>query len=130
MWYNFKVQLSSRDMSKKVLIIDDEFKFVDALAEGLTILGYEVYKAGTGQRGIEIIERLNPEIVICDYKLPDMDGDFLLKKGQETSPQAKFIMVTAYYDEELNGRFRRAGAKEVIYKPITLEGLEELLIKL
>ena len=114
-------------MAKTILIVDDEFDFVHALAEGLEIFGYKVYKAGNGEKAIKVIEEQKPDVVLCDYKLPDMDGDLVLKQAKEHNPETKFIMVTAYYDEELRETFRKYGAAEVIYKPIVLNKLEELL---
>ena len=115
---------------KKVLIVDDEFEFVNDLAEGLEILGYEAYKAGDGNGALRVIEKVRPDIVLCDYKLPDMDGDVILKKTKAQYPDIKFIMVTAYYDEDLEKRFKNLGAMEVIYKPIVLTEIDSLLSKL
>lgn len=112
---------------KKVLIVDDEFEFVNDLAKGLEIFGFEPLKAGDGNGAMSIIEKAKPDVVLCDYKLPDLDGDSILKKVKETNPSIKFIMVTAYYDEELKERFKKLGADDVIYKPIELLKLEEIL---
>jgi DNA-binding response OmpR family regulator len=115
---------------KKILIVDDEFEFVNDLAWGLEIFGYQAFKAGDGGGAMSVINKVKPDIVLCDYKLPDMDGDAILKKAKEANPALKFIMITAYYDEELKTRFKNLGADEVIYKPIVLLELEELLKRL
>ena len=115
---------------KKILIVDDEYEFVNDLARGLEIFGFAAYKAGDGAGALNVINKIKPDIVLCDYKLPDMDGDTVLKKAKEQSPNIRFIMVTAYYDEELAKRFEKLGAIQVVYKPIELEKLEELLKKL
>ena len=112
---------------KKVLIVDDEFEFVNDLAKGLEIFGYQPLKAGDGDGALNVINKERPDMVLCDYKLPDIDGDAILKKAKESNPEIRFIMVTAYYDEELKKRFKNLGADEVIYKPIELLKLEELL---
>jgi two-component system response regulator HydG len=114
---------------KKILIVDDEFEFVNDLAEGLEILGYEAYKAGDGNGALRVIEKVRPDIVLCDYKLPDMDGDIILKKTKAQYPDIRFIIVTAYYDEELEQRFKKLGADEIIFKPIVLTDVEAILQK-
>ncbi len=115
---------------KKVLIVDDELEFVNDFAKGLEMFGYEVYKAGDGEGALNVIENKKPDIVLCDYRLPDMDGDKILEKTKVAHPGIKFVMVTAYYDEDVAKRFRNLGADEVIFKPIVLTDIEALLAKL
>jgi len=115
---------------KKVLIIDDELEFVNDFAKGLEMFGYEVYKAADGEGAINVIENKRPDIVFCDYRLPDMDGDKILEKTKISHPNIKFIMVTAYYDESIEKRMRNLGADEIIFKPIVLTEIEALLAKL
>lgn len=115
---------------KKVLIVDDELEFVNDFARGLEMFGYEVYKARDGEGALNIIESKKPDIVLCDYRLPDIDGDKILEKIKAKSPQIKFVMVTAYYDEVVEKRFRNLGADEVIFKPIVLTEIETLLARL
>lgn len=115
---------------KKVLIVDDELEFVNDFAKGLEMFGYEVYKAGDGEGALNIIEKKKPDIVLCDYRLPDIDGDKILEKIKANQSQIKFVMITAYYDEAVEKRFRNLGADEVIFKPIVLTDIEALLAKL
>jgi len=115
---------------KKVLLVDDELEFTKDLAKALEIFGYEVYRAGDGEGAFSIIEKKKPDIVLCDYRLFDVDGDKILEKTKKNHPEIKFVMVTAYYDEAVEKRFRNLGADEVIFKPIVLTEIEALLAKL
>jgi CheY-like chemotaxis protein len=115
---------------KKVLIVDDELEFIDSFAKSLEILGYEPYMAGDGESAFSIIEKKKPNIVLCDYRLPDIDGDKILEKTKASHPEIKFVMITAYYDEAVEKRLRNLGADEVIFKPIALRDIEKLLAKL
>ena len=115
---------------KKVLIIDDELEFVNDFARGLEMFGYEVYKAGDGESALSLVEKKSPDIILSDYRLPDMDGDKILEKTKAAHPEIKFVMVTAYYDETVEKRLRSLGADEVIYKPIVLTDIEALLARL
>jgi CheY-like chemotaxis protein len=115
---------------KKVLIVDDELDFTKDFAKALELFGYEAYQAGDGESALGIIEKKKPDIILCDYKLPDENGDKILEKTKKNYPEIKFVMVTAYYDEEVEKRFRSLGADEVIFKPIVLTEMESLLEKL
>ena len=117
-------------MKKKVLIVDDEFEFVNDFAKGLEMFGYEVYKAGDGQGVLNVADKVMPDIILCDYRLPDIDGDKILEKIKAKYPKIKFVVITAYYDEAVENRLRKLGADEVIYKPIVLAQIEALLAKL
>lgn len=114
---------------RKILIIDDEFTYVNDLAKGLKLFGYEVYKAGDGEGGISVLERIKPDVVFCDYKLPDVDGDYVLKRVKEFNPEIRFVMVTAYYEQGLKERLEQLGVDRVVYKPIAFGELEQLLSK-
>jgi two-component system response regulator HydG len=113
----------------KIAIIDDEIEFVNNLAKGLEILGYEVSKAASGSHGIEVINKNKPDVVLCDYKLDDMDGTQVIMRSRTNNPDTIYMMVTAYYDEAFDDIFRKAGAKDVIYKPIQLEEIDRLIHK-
>lgn len=115
---------------KKVLIIDDELEFVKDFSKGLQMFGYEVYQACDGEGALNVIKNKKPDIVLCDYRLPDMDGDKILEKTKKEFPKIRFVMVTAYYDETVENRLRNLGADEVIFKPIVLSDIEKLLAKL
>lgn len=115
---------------KKVLIVDDELEFTKDFSKALVMFGYEPYQAGDAEGAFNIIENKKPDIVLCDYKLPDMEGDKILEKTKSDHPEIKFVMLTAYYDEVMEKRFRKLGADEVVFKPIVLTEIEALLAKL
>lgn len=108
----------------KVAIIDDEIEFMNDLAKGLEIMGYEVSKAASGSHAIEVINRDKPDVVLCDYKLDDMDGTQVIEKTKSYNPEAIYIIITAYFDESFEDAFKKAGADDVIYKPIQLTELD------
>jgi len=115
---------------KKVLVVDDELEFTKDMGKALEIFGYEPYLAIDCEGALNIIERKKPDIVLCDYRLPDMDGDQILARTKKDHPEIKFIMITAYYDEDVAKRFRNLGADELIFKPLILADIEKLLVKL
>ena len=115
---------------KKVLVIDDEWEFVKDFSTALEMFGYEAFRAVDGESALSAIENKKPDIVLCDYKLPDTEGDKILEKIKKEHPEIKFVIITAYYDEVMEKRFRSLGADEVIFKPIVLTEVETLLAKL
>ena len=115
---------------KKVLIADDESVFVKDFAKALQLFGYIPYTAIDGEGALSIIYSKKPDVVVCDYKLGDIEGDKILKETKKDHPEIKFVMITAYYDEDVAQRFRNLGADEVIFKPIDLTAIEKLLAKL
>jgi len=113
----------------RVAIIDDEIEYVNDLARGLEILGYEVFKATSGAGAIDVINKNKPDIVLCDYKLEDMDGTRVITETKTANPRTIYFMVTAYYDEGLTDSFIKAGAASVIYKPIQLAEIDGIIRK-
>ena len=83
----------------KILAIDDEIGFTDAIKEYFAPLNdFEVMTAARGQIGLDIIRGEKPDIVLLDLKMPDMEGDEVLRRLKEIHPHAKPIIITAYND--------------------------------
>jgi len=114
----------------KVAIIDDEAEYVKDLAKGLGILGYEVVTAVSGAAAIDLVNLEKPDVVLCDYKLGDMDGTEVIKLTKPDNPETRFLLVTAYYDESFKELFKKAGVDDVIYKPIKLMEIDSTIKKI
>ena len=99
-----------------VLVIDDEPGIVDFIGLGLRAEGYRVAAASTGMDGLEQVRRLEPDVVIVDVGLPDLDG-FEVVRGIRTMSQVPIIMLTAR--GELGDRVRGLdlGADDYVAKP-------------
>ena len=111
----------------KVVIVDDEIEYTKDLAKGLEIMGYEVFIAVSGAGAIALINDKKPNVVLCDYKLDDMDGTKVIETTKSSNPRTVYIMVTAYYDESYNEIFRNAGADQIIYKPIQFTDIDKAI---
>ncbi|MFA5144006.1 MAG: response regulator [Candidatus Omnitrophota bacterium] len=110
-------------MSKKILILDDEGEYLVSLGNFLQEFKFAVCITMTTTQALETIKLDKPDLVLFDYKLPDMDGDHFLKKAKELSPSTSYILITAWNDPVILERFKKMGVKEVIVKPINLEEL-------
>jgi CheY-like chemotaxis protein len=112
---------------KKVLLVDDELEFIKDFSKALEMFGYTTYMAGDGEGAFDLIESKKPDVVFCDYRLFDIDGDKILEKTKKNHPEIKFIMVTAFYDDVVEKRLLNLGADKVIFKPIVLTEIETFL---
>jgi DNA-binding response OmpR family regulator len=83
-------------MSKKVLIVDDEKAIVEVVQTILKKEGYEVYSAHGGVSCIECFKDVNPDIIILDVMMPDLDGWEVLRilKGRGALETTKVLMLT------------------------------------
>lgn len=116
----------------KILIIEDNLDAAESLKMAIELLGYSVEVAHTGQEGLEIAQKIEPEMIICDIGLPDeMDG-FDLARAIRKIPQfgqTYLIALSGYGQEEDKKQAREAGFDLHITKPIDLTQLEKLLLK-
>lgn len=80
----------------KILIIDDEVQLRKLLARIIGLEGYEVLEAGDCASGLKMLRQHDPDVVLCDVKLPDGSGVALAAKIKEASPAAEIILLTAY----------------------------------
>ena len=70
-------------MKFRILVIDDEPVLRNSLEVALSSLGYEVLMARTGEEGLELFRRENPDLVLLDHWLPGMNGDEVLRRIRE-----------------------------------------------
>jgi len=110
-------------MSKKILILDDESEFIVSLKNFLKEFNYSVDATMFPNHALDLISKHKPDIVIFDYKLPDMDGDVFFKKAKELSSDPAYILITAYRDDKIINKFKNMGVTDVILKPIDLQNL-------
>ncbi len=114
---------------KRVLIIDDDGVFAANLGKYLEIMGYEAGMIGTGETALELIEDKKPDALLLDLKLPDIDGNQIIKRMKEISPQTIPIIITAYLNEYVEEKLKKAGAFEILYKPVEFDDVISVLDK-
>jgi two-component system, NtrC family, response regulator AtoC len=108
---------------KKILIIDDESSLLESLEMFLTEKGYDVACALTAGEGLEKNLSFDPDVVILDVRLPDMDGLEALRR-LHLRDKKNVIIITAFHDMDTTIRAVKSGAFEYIPKPIDVEELE------
>lgn len=114
-------------MSKtsKILIIEDEAAIRRVLSKILEEENpdYQVFEAEDGLQGIEKIKAEDFDLVICDIKMPKMDGEEVLAMAKKLKPEISFIMISGHGDLETAVNTMRLGAFDYISKPPDLNRL-------
>ncbi len=121
------------DIKKKILIIDDEFDFVESLQISLEQENYECLTAHEGKKGLQLAREWKPDLIILDIMLPGMDGYKVCRalKFNVRLKQIPTIMLTFKASTEDRIMGKASGADYYITKPFSQEKLiakiEELL---
>jgi AmiR/NasT family two-component response regulator len=111
------VRAGSDEVRPRVVLAEDEALIRLDLAEMLTEEGYEVVgQAGDGERAVELVEELRPDLVVLDVKMPKVDGITAAARIAELRV-APVVMLTAFSQRELVERAREAGAMAYVVKP-------------
>ncbi|MFK7952027.1 MAG: sigma-54-dependent transcriptional regulator [Ekhidna sp.] len=101
----------------KILIVDDEKSIRDALADILSEEGYEIIASGDGEEGLQKLQTEKIDLVLCDIKMPKMDGMELLAKAGEEGLDMPFIMISAHGTIDTAVEATKMGAFDFIQKP-------------
>ncbi len=107
----------------KILIVDDEKSIRDTLTEILEYEKFNVVQAADGKEGWSELEKGNFDAVLCDIKMPKMDGLELLQKARSEGINATFIMISAHGTIETAVEATKSGAYDFIQKPPDLNRL-------
>jgi DNA-binding NtrC family response regulator len=109
-----------------VLIVDDERTLARAVKAFLAESGYEAEVAGDGEKALELLPNLRPDVVFADVRLPGMSGIDLLRRIREFDPALPVIIMTAYGTIEGAVEAVKLGAFDYMKKPVDLEELKLL----
>lgn len=110
-------------MPQTILVIDDEKAIRKTLNEILSFEGFKVDEAADGAEGIRKIEENTYDCILCDIKMPKMDGLEVLQKAQELKPDIPFIVISGHGTIETAVEAVKKGAYDYISKPPDLNRL-------
>jgi two-component system NtrC family response regulator len=110
-------------MGLNILIVDDEINQRELLAGFLSKKKFNVNTAGNGKEACNKIDRSSPDLILCDYKMPDISGIEVLRYAKNKNPETAVIIITAFGNIENAVESIREGAYNYIQKPIDLEEL-------
>lgn len=109
-------------MSSKILVIDDEVPIRRMLRIALKSAGHEMLDADTGETGLALVARQQPDLVVLDLGLPDMDGHQVLAELRQWSKVPVIVLSVRNNDRE-KVRALDAGAQDYVTKPFSIEEL-------
>ena len=106
-----------------LLIIDDEKAIRKTLSEILSFEGYKIDEAADGEEGLKKFKEKQYDLVLCDIKMPKLDGIEFLQKAGESNPDVPIIMISGHGNIETAVEAVRKGAFDYISKPPDLNRL-------
>lgn len=101
-----------------ILVIDDDKDMCLLLRRFLTRHGYEVTGIDSGKAGLSWLEKNEPELILCDFRLDDMTGAEILRQAKDLYPQVPFIIITGYSDVKDAVDVMKMGAYDYVTKPL------------
>src|SRR6202162_2724359 len=106
-----------------ILIIDDEKAIRKTLSEILSFEGYKIDEASDGEEGLKKFKDKNYDVVLCDIKMPKIDGIEFLQKAGEANPDIPIIMISGHGNIETAVEAVKTGAYDYLSKPPDLNRL-------
>ena len=110
-----------------ILVVDDEEAQRSVLKGYLEKKGYKIFSASSGNDGIKAVQNNLIDIVLSDFKMPDITGLEVLERVKKINPEISFVILTAYGTIENAVKAMQLGAFDYISKPVDLDELDLLL---
>lgn len=110
---------------KRILVIEDETPIRDNILEMLELEGFEVAGADDGRAGLDLVPAFQPDLIICDITMPEIDGYgvlMALRQRRETA-MVPFMFLTARADHDYVRHGMELGADDYLTKPFTFDEL-------
>ena len=116
-------------MTEKVLLIDDEEDFVEALAERMKTRGMDVTSSTSGRDAIQKVEQEAYDAIVLDLQMPEMDGLEVLSVLKKIRPDLQVILLTGHATVEKGIEAMKLGAMDLMEKPADLQVITEKIKK-
>jgi two-component system, OmpR family, response regulator len=107
-------------VTSRILVVDDEPSVVDAVATALRYEGFDVEEATTGRDAIAAVARFEPDLVVLDWMLPDIEGIEVGRRIRERGFKTAILFLTAKEAVENKVEALRAGGDDYVTKPFSL----------
>ncbi len=104
----------------RILVVDDEPSIVDAVSTALRYEGYEVESAASGREAIAAASRVDPDLIVLDWMLPDVEGIEVGRRLRAQGSEAAVLFLTAKDATEHKVEALRAGGDDYVTKPFSL----------
>lgn len=121
------IEVSDKRKYSDIIIIDDEKDMCWLLEKDLGRRHFKVSSANTGRDGLELVRKEEPDIVLLDLKLKDVDGLNVLRKIKEIWPKIKVIVISAFGGVVVKEKASGLGADGFIDKPFKTEDVTKAI---
>jgi CheY-like chemotaxis protein len=117
------------DLSKRILVIDDEVMILDAIKIIFEDLGHTVEVRSNSQAGLEEALQADYDLVLVDIRMPGKNGAELTEELLKARPDTRVLLITAYPNDPLVTRALAAGARSLLKKPFEIAKVLDFLEK-
>jgi len=104
-------------MPTKILVIDDDLAITDLMSMLLKTHGFEVITTNSGAEGVKLVEEKNPNVVLLDLMMPDLDG-WQVSKAIRTFSNVPILILSAINDPSMVASVLDTGADDFLVKPV------------
>ncbi len=112
-------------MAEKILLVDDEADFLEALSERMRTRGMEVTTSASAKEALDAVEQGSYDAVVLDLMMPDVDGLEALRILKQKDPKLQVILLTGHATVEKGVEAMKRGALDLLEKPTDIETLTE-----
>lgn len=113
---------------RRILVVDDDERIVEEIRRGLeTRPTFQVHTSTSGQSAREALQQFNFDLLIADWKMPDVDGLTLIQETQERSPDTVTVLMTAFGSPEAEAAAHSSYVDHYIEKPFLVEELIDVI---
>ncbi len=114
--------------SKRVLIVEDDAAFIPLIKLALRDLDYEIQTASDGRTALTTVESEPFDLVISDYRLPDVDGAQIIRASREQNRECKAILISAANEDMVTTGIDDLNLLSFIQKPLSPLYLRHLVV--
>jgi DNA-binding NtrC family response regulator len=111
----------------KLLVVDDEIKFLNSMARRLELRGFDVTKAASGREAVNYANKTRFDLVLLDLKMPGIGGKEVLKELKQRDDLIEVVVLTGHGSLEAAVECMKMGAYGYLPKPFELEEILEIL---
>lgn len=111
----------------KILVVDDELDILEMIELGLTGEGYDLLLAQGGAHALDVFDADEVDLVICDIKMPGLDGISTITRLRQQAPELPAIVLTGYLSPDTIEQCSELGGVQMIRKPFAFSELSSLV---
>lgn len=113
----------------KILICEDERNIQKLMAKVLIKKGYEIYSADDGQESIEKTQKISPDVILLDIRMPKIDGLEAAREIRKFNQTVKIIFITGFESPQISQEANKYNIFAYIVKPVSQEEILQVVEK-